>query len=90
MSEESRKQFGRVFRVNATSGDVTVVGEVDYEVFPVYKLMVAAVDSGADVRLTSEALVVVQVGGSFGGFWVERFGVFLKFFWMFYRFFWSF
>jgi len=55
---------GQVFDVDRLTGDVTVVGRVDREATPVYRLLVSARDRGGAVSASStsaDAIVVVRV-----------------------------
>ena len=55
---------GRVFDVDQLSGDVTVVGRVDREQVPVYRLLVSARDrggGGGQSTRSADAIVVVRV-----------------------------
>jgi len=54
---------GRVFDVDQLTGDITVVGLVDREVTPVYRLLISARDRGDDpaASTSADAIVVVRV-----------------------------
>ena len=52
---------GQVFDVDQLTGDVTVVGRVDREVAPVYRLLVSARDRGGRDSGSADAIVVVRV-----------------------------
>jgi len=54
---------GQVFDVDRLSGDVTVVGRVDRELTPVYRLLVSARDRGgvSASSTSADAIVVVRV-----------------------------
>ena len=56
-------QAGQVFDVDQLTGDVTVVGRVDREVTPVYRLLISARDRGVDPAssTSADAIVVVRV-----------------------------
>jgi len=54
-------QAGQVFDVDQLTGDVTVVGRVDREVTPVYRLLISARDRGVDPASSADAIVVVRV-----------------------------
>src|SRR6218665_311661 len=60
LSAPSQINHGDVFAVNASSGEVIVIGDVDYESTSVYRLMVSARDCGSD-PVTSDTMVVVRV-----------------------------
>jgi len=54
---------GQVFDVDELTGDVTVVGRVDREVTPVYRLLISARDRGphSATSTSADAIVVVRV-----------------------------
>ena len=54
---------GQVFAVDQLTGDVTVIGRVDREVTPVYRLLISARDRGVDPASSrsADAIVVVNV-----------------------------
>jgi len=56
-------QAGRVFDVDQLTGDVTIVGQVDREVTPVYRLLISARDRGVDSTssTSADAIVIVRV-----------------------------
>lgn len=58
--EPTRQLYGDVFSLNATSGEVVVSGRVDYELSPVYRLMLSARDRGPD-PVSADAMLVVRV-----------------------------
>jgi len=60
LSPGTQAQHGHSFSVGNYSGDVIVVGEVDYETYPSYTLVVNAVDLGPN-PVSSETVVVVRV-----------------------------
>lgn len=60
LSSSTQASFGRVFAVNNVTGEIYVVGTVDYERTPVYHLIVSAVDRGQD-PVPSETTVIVRV-----------------------------
>ena len=54
---------GQVFDVDQLTGDVTVVGQVDREVTPVYRLLISARDRSNDPAssTSADAIVIVRV-----------------------------
>ena len=60
LGASSQSVYGDVFSVDATTGDVVVVGEVDRERSAVYHVMVGARDAGPE-PLVAEATVVIKV-----------------------------
>ena len=54
---------GHVFDVDQLTGDVTVIGQVDREVTPAYRLLISARDRGIDPAssTSADAIVVVRV-----------------------------
>jgi len=60
LADSTRAAYGSVFAVNNVTGEVYVVGVVDYETSPVCHLIVVAADHGSEVR-TAEATVAVAV-----------------------------
>lgn len=61
LSEASLAHYGHVFSVNNSSGDVIVVGEVDYERVVIYHLVVCAIDNGQELVTSSDVVVIVKV-----------------------------
>lgn len=61
LSAASLAHYGHVFSVDNSTGDVIVVGVVDYERTAVYHLVVCAVDSGPELVTSSDAVVVINV-----------------------------
>lgn len=60
LSSSTQASFGKVFAVNNVTGEIYVVGTVDYERTPVYHLIVSAMDRGHD-PVPSETTVIVRV-----------------------------
>lgn len=60
LAASTRAAYGSTFAVNNVTGELYVVGVVDYETSPVCHLIVVATDHGPEVR-TAEATVVVAV-----------------------------
>lgn len=61
MSSASHASHGDVFSVDKTSGDVVVVGQLDFERRSTYHFDVCAVDSGPEVVTSSDATVVIRL-----------------------------
>jgi Cadherin domain len=61
LSAASLAHYGHVFSVDNSTGDVIVVGIVDYERTTVYHLVVCAVDSGSELVTSSDVVVVIKV-----------------------------
>lgn len=59
-SPQTVESYGDVFAIDASTGEIQVVGVVDFESTPVYRLIVNAKDGGQD-PLTSETMIVVRV-----------------------------
>lgn len=59
-SAATAANYGRSFAVDNVTGDVIVVGSVDYETTPVYRLLVGARDQGPQAA-TGDAVIVVRV-----------------------------
>ncbi|ESN91118.1 hypothetical protein HELRODRAFT_139327, partial [Helobdella robusta] len=60
LSEQTQKHYGRTMNINNLTGEIFVVGEVDFEVTSLYKLVVVAQDGGVEPH-SSEVLVVHHV-----------------------------
>ena len=60
LAASTRAAYGSTFAVNNATGELYVVGVVDYEKSPVCHLIVVAADHGPEVR-TAEATVAVKV-----------------------------
>ena len=60
LSAATRAAHGDVFSIDAASGAVVVIGAVDYESAPVYRLMLSARDRGVD-PVSADAMVIVSV-----------------------------
>ena len=60
LAASTRAAYGSTFAINNVTGELYVVGVVDYEVSPVCHLIVVAADNGPEVR-TAEATVAVSV-----------------------------
>ena len=60
LAPSTRAAYGSTFAVNNVTGELYVVGVVDYETSPVCHLIVVAADHGPEVR-TAEATVAVAV-----------------------------
>ena len=61
MSSASHASYGDVFAVDKVTGDLVVVGGLDFERVSVYHFEVCAVDSGPEVVTSSDVAVVVRV-----------------------------
>jgi len=61
MNSASHATHGDVFAVDSISGDVVVIGDLDFERLSVYHFEVCAVDSGPEVVTSSEVAVVIRV-----------------------------
>jgi len=61
MSSASHASHGDVFAVDKVTGDVVVVGRLDFERASAYHFEVCAVDSGPEAVTSSQAAVVVRV-----------------------------
>lgn len=59
-SSQTIESYGDVFAIDASTGEMQVVGVVDFESTPVYRLIVNAKDGGQD-PLTSETMIVIRV-----------------------------
>jgi len=60
LSAATAANYGRTFAVDNVTGDVYVTGRVDYEVTPVYRLLVSARDYGPEA-VSADAAVIVRV-----------------------------
>jgi len=60
LSAATAQNYGRTFAVNNITGDVYVTGQVDYEFWSVYRLLVSARDSGPEA-VSADAAVIVRV-----------------------------
>jgi len=58
LSSLTASSYGNIFAVSNSTGDVIVVGLIDYEQQPVYNLVIVARDLGADSVPASATLVV--------------------------------
>lgn len=61
LSAASQVSYGDVFAVDKITGDVVVVGDLDFESVPVYHFEVCAVDSGPQVVTSSDVAVIVRL-----------------------------
>ena len=61
LSSASQTSYGQLFAVDEVSGDVVVVGDLDFESASVYHFEVCAVDSGPEVVTSSDVEVVIRV-----------------------------
>ena len=61
LSSASLASSGDVFAVDKISGDIVVVGNLDFEHLSVYQFEVCAVDSGPEVVTSSDVAVVIRV-----------------------------
>ena len=59
-SPSTQEQFGHVFAIHNTTGEVRVVGEVDFEHESMYQLFVYANDLGPS-SVPAEAVVIIHV-----------------------------
>lgn len=57
------QNFGETFHVDNATGEIVVIGVVDYETTPVYQLMVSVRDNGLD-PVSSDAIVTIKVQDS--------------------------
>jgi len=60
LAASTRAAYGSTFAVNNVTGELYVIGVVDYETSPICHLIVVAADHGPEVR-TAEATVAVAV-----------------------------
>ena len=61
LTSASLLSHGDMFAVDKTSGDVVVIGDLDFEQVSVYQFEVCAVDSGPEVVTSSDVTVVIRV-----------------------------
>jgi hypothetical protein len=60
LSPATASNYGRSFAIDNVTGDVFVVGSVDYETTPIYRLLVSARDQGPEA-VSGDTVVVVRV-----------------------------
>ena len=60
LTTASQAAFGKTFKVDNVTGRISVSGILDYEMNPVYQLMVSVTDGGSE-PLTAETMVLVQL-----------------------------
>ena len=60
LSAATSANYGETFAVNNVTGDVYVIGSVDYESTPTYRLLVSARDFGPE-SVSADAAVIVRV-----------------------------
>ena len=61
LSTTSQASYGDVFAVDKISGDVVVVGDLDFEHVSLYNFEVCAIDGGPEVVTSSDATIVIRV-----------------------------
>lgn len=59
-SQQTQTMYGHLFAINNKTGEISVIGEVDYEQSSVYQLAVIAEDLGPD-SMPTDAAVVIRV-----------------------------
>ena len=57
-SEQTIKNYGNVFAIDEYSGNVVVVGTIDYELKPIYHLSITARDSGTTSNVVDTSLII--------------------------------
>jgi len=58
LSSSTQASYGDIFAINSSTGEIFIVGTVDYEKTPVYHLIITAQDGGMDAVLSETTLIV--------------------------------